>query len=385
MSALEYILSNYQKPSVQKLFSERSVLRALVHTLSKNELKQLEKEFKRGGSKWKIENDLCREIAKALKKHLPRKVESTSALLRLYTDKKSGRVTYARKELKKRFETQPYKVQKQILKAFLYGSRDDRIRTFWYLRKHWDNYFYEDVKYLWELYHEEDCQLVIIKHFPMEYVYDNLKYLDSRDNYTHLCIKLIHHPLFHIDKSRFSFLFDNNADVEYLFILALSNSQCEKGMATRILYEQIVEYINNQQTSPIPKSNSQQPWYFSKDESPFWYFSMDGNLSTKHFHVVSRILWCMGRLGLAEELIDYAMWDDLVQRKIIQNMYEDNDSPDEYWDLFRMTIAECLPDEYKSKVHFPLNQTSNKEQIMIEIKNNHILNDLINTFDLEIE
>ena len=50
-----------------------------------------------------------------------------------------------------------------------------------------------------------------------------------------------------------------------------------------------------------------------------------------------------------------------------------------------MTIAECLPDEYKSMVHFPLAQTQSKEQIMIEIKNNHILNDLIDMFDLEIE
>ena len=129
MSALEYILSNYQKPSVLKYFSERGILRALVHTLSKDELKQLEKELKRGGSKWKIENDLHREIAKALKKYHPHKIESTSALLRLYTDKKSGRVAYARTELKKRFETQPYSIQKRILKAFLHGSKNDRIRT----------------------------------------------------------------------------------------------------------------------------------------------------------------------------------------------------------------------------------------------------------------
>ena len=44
MSALDYILVNYQQEKYQASLAERAVLRALVHTLNKEELLILQKK-----------------------------------------------------------------------------------------------------------------------------------------------------------------------------------------------------------------------------------------------------------------------------------------------------------------------------------------------------
>ena len=71
----------------------------------------------------------------------------------------------------------------------------------------------------------------------MEYVYDNLPALDTHGNYTNLCIKLIHHPKFQIDKERLKedFVFYDYPEVEYLYILAKSKSKIEEGSHTHYL------------------------------------------------------------------------------------------------------------------------------------------------------
>ena len=64
MSALDYILANYQQEKYQASLAERKVLRALVHTLKKEELLILQKKLKRGSSKWSVGKVLCDESTK---------------------------------------------------------------------------------------------------------------------------------------------------------------------------------------------------------------------------------------------------------------------------------------------------------------------------------
>jgi len=381
MNALDYILVNYQQEKYQASLAERGVLRALVHTLNKEELLKLQKKLKRGSSKWSVGKGLYEEAAKVLNKLQPQRNESIPALLKAFTDKQSGKVVETRAELRDRFGKQSFQMQRKILKAMLNASKQDRVWGLNQLRKNWDNYFFDDVKALWEQYHEKECGAVITKHFPMAYVYDNLSALDTCDNYTNLCIKLIHHPKFQIDKNRLKEapVFSGYNEVEYLYILAKSKSHVEKGFATNTLFRQMATFIHD---SPLT--------YLGNRSYNFEQQIDKRKISTKYFNFVSGILWCMGELGLVEELIAFEEWDNMVKIKFLGseelqymgNVYS-SEVEKELWYLFLQTITECLPNEYQQLIQYkyPSTSKSTKEDLL---DNNPALNSLVEKLGLEI-
>ena len=119
---LDYILSHYQQPQYEKSLVERTVLRALVHTLNREELLTLQKTLKRGSSKWSVGKGLYEETIKVLEKLQPHRNESIPALLKAFTDKRNGKVAEARVKLRNRFNTQSFQMQRKILKALLDAS-----------------------------------------------------------------------------------------------------------------------------------------------------------------------------------------------------------------------------------------------------------------------
>lgn len=381
MKALDYILTNYQRKKYIDSLVERSVLKALVHTLNKEELLTLLKKLKRGSSKWSVGKGLYEEAIKVMGKIQPQRNESITALLKAFTDKQSGKVAEARVKLRNRFNAQSFQMQRKILKAMLSASKQDRVWTYKQLSNAWDDFFFEDVKNLWEQYHEKECVAVIIKHFPMEYVYDNLSALDAHDNYTNLCIKLIHHPKFQIDKDRVKEapVFSGYNDVEYLYILAKSKSSVEKGFATNTLFRQMATFIN---THDSPPKYLRYTYNFVQQIE-------ERTVSTKFFDFVSGILWCMGELGLVEELIAFEEWDNMVKIKFLGNeelQYMGNayssEEEKELWYLFLQTIAECLPNEFQQLIQFKYPSTSKptKEDLL---NNNPALNSLVEKLGLE--
>lgn len=383
MSALDYILANYQQEKYQENLAERTVLRALVHTLNKEELLRLQKKLKRGSSKWSVGKGLYEEAIKVLGKIQPHRNESISALLKAFTDKQSGLVAETRAELRDRFGKQSFLTQRKILKAMLHASKQDRLWAYNRLNYSWDGFFFEDVQDLWEQYHEKECGIVIIKYFPMEYVYDNLPALDTHGNYTNLCIKLIHHPKFQIDKKRLKEapVFYGSPEVEYLYILAKSKSKIEKGEATRTLFNQMAVFINIVNTPPQFIGN--RAYNFERQIE-------DGNVTTKHLEFVSCVLWCMGELGLVDELIAFEEWDNMVRIKFLGseelqymgNAYSSEEEK-ELWHLFLQTITECLPTEYQQLVQVKYSSTPKptKEDLL---NNNPALNSLVEKLGLEI-
>lgn len=384
MKALDYILSHYQLPKYEKCLVERSVLKALVHTLNKEELLMLQKKLKRGSSKWSVGKGLYEEAIKVMDKMQPHRNESISALLKAFTDKQSGKVAEARTKLRDRFSKQSFQTQRKILKAMLNASKQDRIWAYNRLNHSWDGFFFEDVKTLWEQYHEKECGIVIIKYFPMEYVYDNLPALDTHGNYTNLCIKLIHHPKFQIDKERLKedFVFYAYPEVEYLYILAKSKSKIEEGEATHTLFNQMAVFIN---THDAP------PKYLFNRSYNFERQIEERNVSTKHFDFVSCVLWCMGELGLAEELIAFEEWDKIVKHRFYSDeeveyltIGYNTDCIKELWNLYRRTIVECLPSEYQQLVQVIFISPPRQQVSFEEMKQcNPALNTLVDQLGLE--
>ncbi len=383
MNALDYILANYQQEKYQENLAERTVLKALVHTLNKAELLMLQKKLKRGSSKWSVGRKLCEEASIVLNKIEPPRNESISVLLKDFINKKGGRVAESRIKLRDRFSKQSSQIQRKILKAMLHASKQDRIWAYNRLNYSWDGFFFEDVQDLWEQYHEKECGTVVIKHFPKEYVYDNLSALDIQGNYTNLCIKLIHHTKFQIDKERLKedFVFYDYPEVEYLYILAKSKSKIEEGEATHTLFNQMAVFINTHDTPPKYLGNRSYNLEQQIEEMC---------VSTKHFDFVSGILWCMGELGLVDELIAFEEWDNMVRIKFLGseelqymgNAYSSEEEK-ELWHLFLQTITECLPTEYQQLVQVKYSSTPKptKEDLL---NNNPALNSLVEKLGLEI-
>ena len=385
MKALDYILANYQQEKYQASLAERAVLRALVHTLNKEELLRLQKKLKRGSSKWSVGKGLYEEAIKVMGKIQPHRNESISALLKVFTEKQNGKVAVARAELRDRFSKQSSQIQRKILKAMLHASKQDRMWAYNRLNYSWDGFFFEDVQDLWEQYHEKECGTVVIKHFPKEYVYDYLSALDIQGNYTNLCIKLIHHPKFQIDKKRLKEapVFYGSPEVEYLYILAKSKSKIEKGEATLTLFNQMAVFINIVNTPPQFIGN--RAYNFERQIE-------DGNVTTKHLEFVSCVLWCMGELGLVEELIAFEEWDNIVKHRFYSDEEVEyltrgynTDCIKELWNLYRQTIVECLPNEYQQLVQVKFTSPPRQEVSFEEMKQcNPALNTLVDQFGLTV-
>lgn len=391
-NALEYILTHYQLPKY-KIVSNRGALKALVNTLSPKELKTLQNKLKKRHSRWDVESDLYAMAEKVLCENKTKKNETISYLLKQFSDKKSGKVAASRPKLQDRFAKQDFYTQRKILKAFLWGSKKDRDWAYKQLKSNWDGFFIDDIKGIWDKYHDKECERLVIRFLPTDYILTNLPLLDSDENYSWLCTRLINHPQFRIDKKR---LLKSNhifwyGEIEYLYILAKAKSQIEKGEATRILYESIASTISKHEKVPGDITT------LSDQYSPKKKFDLVGVVdgfipTTKWLQDVQRVLWCMGKLSLADELIAYEEWDKTVQYKFFQTWQTENYSffysAQECYDLFREIVAECIPDRYKYliPISYGIQQQEKKEsgETIFDIKKNPAIAMTMEEFDMEL-
>ena len=162
---------------------------------------------------------------------------SSDLLLKRFTNKKSGKVEEARKEIKARFDYLDWSVQKRILYAFLSSGKTDRAWAYAKLLRYWDDCFIPVIESLWNQYHEIKCSWPIIRHFPEEYVSKNLDLLSNGDNYYFICRRLAHHPGFHIDRSRLTI-------TEYLSVLNSAGRRIDMKDALDTLFELVGYYCS---------------------------------------------------------------------------------------------------------------------------------------------
>ena len=162
---------------------------------------------------------------------------SSDLLLKRFTNKKSGKVEEARKEIKARFNYLDWSVQKRILYAFLSSGKTDRAWAYAKLLRYWDDCFIPVIESLWNQYHEIKCSWPIIRHFPEEYVSKNLDLLSNGVNYYFICRRLAHHPEFHIDRSRLTI-------TEYLSVLNSAGRRIDMKDALDTLFELVGYYCS---------------------------------------------------------------------------------------------------------------------------------------------
>lgn len=135
-----------------------------------------------------------------------------ATLIRNYTNKKSGKVSESREEIKWRFNALDWKDQKKIVNAFLESGISDRDWAYGKVLDYWDDSFLPKIKELWETYHEYKCSWSIIRYFPLDYIAEHIDdYTGSRDYYF-ICLRLAQNKDFILDRS-------NLSNIDYLALL----------------------------------------------------------------------------------------------------------------------------------------------------------------------
>lgn len=137
---------------------------------------------------------------------------SIATLIRNYTNKKSGKVSDSREEIKWRFNWLDWKDQKKIITAFLESGKTDREWAYSKMLDYWDDSFQPKVKELWEAYHEYKCSWSIIRYFPLEYIIEHIDEFDDDRDYFFVCLRLAKDKNYTINRAKLS-------NIDYLAVL----------------------------------------------------------------------------------------------------------------------------------------------------------------------
>lgn len=146
-----------------------------------------------------LDNYLSSRPKRITEKNLP-----ISQLLEMYCTPQSGKKSSSAVQLKKRFKYQSYQDQMKILRAFLKSNKTDREWACVRLYKNWDPLFESDIRNVWQYQKEKSLATVIVKHFPVSFVLQELKNLSKLVDYWALCVKLGNSPEFTIKWDRLS-------------------------------------------------------------------------------------------------------------------------------------------------------------------------------------
>ena len=256
-------------------------------------------------------------------------------LIKNYINKKSGKVAESREEIQRRFDYLDWKEQKKIIRAFLDSGKTDRQWAYSKAIDYWDKSFEPQIKKLWEQHHEEKCSWAVIRHFPIEYLNQNIDIFTGNRDYYFICLRLAEDKDFVIDREKLS-------KTDYLAVLYHTRRDIETADAENLLYEIVHDICLD--CDPL----------FALDR---FADSSKGNIiSPKSFQSVSLALYYLRKMGHVHLTWLFDEWNEKVLKAIFDStdfkevsVYEISDS--EY--RFRMIkIARkyaylSLDDKYK--------------------------------------
>jgi hypothetical protein len=68
----------------------------------------------------------------------------------------------------------------------------------------WDSPFEEQIKDLWDKYHEYKCAWIVIRHFPLDYIRKNMEQFKEDRDYYFICLRLANDKDYTIDRAKLS-------------------------------------------------------------------------------------------------------------------------------------------------------------------------------------
>ena len=132
------------------------------------------------------------------------KRESFDCLLNWVSERKKGKLTYAKTILTENFRGYSDYQQKKILKVFLQQAYGYRKFAYFKLYANWDEKMIPHVLQCWKKFHDDTCGWLIIRLFPTDVVKEISKELATPRNFYLLCKRLGKELPFYPDKELFS-------------------------------------------------------------------------------------------------------------------------------------------------------------------------------------
>jgi hypothetical protein len=200
----------------------------------------------------------------------------------------------------------------------------------------WCELFTDDITTIFGRYKDSECATLIVRHLPASYVYENREILASKVGWQRVFAVIGKDYPETIDFSKLN----SNEVVRTIVKLGLTE---HRGLVENLLYSNIlreIEYVisagkcadserltasegkfHNHHLVPIEERNiiySENEWgntgkayltYYFGIQQPSSHFSYGRTVSLRDIGGVSLILWAMGRLGMAEEIVQFSKYD----------------------------------------------------------------------------
>lgn len=257
---------------------------------------------------------------------------TTVILIKNFVNKKSGKVSEARKEIQNRFCCLDWKDQKKIILAFLESNKKDRQWAYSQALYYWDKSFEPKIRELWEHLHEERCSWIIIRYFPVEYLTDNIELFIFNNNYYYICRRLAENKNFVIDKDRLY-------PTEYLSVMSHAKRFVPDEEAMDILYFMVHKACIETSETSLEK-----------------YFNVEDVITPINFQKVNLCLYYLRKLNCPHIISQFMVWNDIVRKAIykapeFEAIYQSGKS---FWENRKERIAIArkyayitLDDKYK--------------------------------------
>lgn len=210
----------------------------------------------------------------------------------------------ARVELKKRVEHIPFDEQKQVLCAFLSNNAVDRKFALKYLDEHWDEFYMPDVEKVWLQYRHKEAAVLIVHHFPQEFILAHQSEL--ADAYNYLQVRLRLPATFIIDKERLS-------DSAYLYLCARQSIEIDDQTAESLLYRNLLKAIS--------WFYIKAPWHVNPKWTAEDYFNNGKSLCD--ISVISSMIWSLGKLEKSDILVRFIEFHEKVYPLIMQAKWDE--------------------------------------------------------------
>lgn len=259
-----------------------------------------------------------------------------ATVIKNYTNKKSGKVSVSRDEIKRRFFGLDWKDQKKIISAFLDAGQTDRLWAYSILLDLWDNSFEQKVQELWETNHEEKCAWIIIRHFPKSYLKKNIGQFKEGRDYYFICRRFAEDADFVIDRERLS-------NTDYLMALSHGNRHIGDEEAKDILYSIVRDICFH--------------WCASMELSRDYYPNRKEVMVASDFTKVSIALYYLEKMGNEKVSLEFHEWENSVRTSVSQSeeykaleneALSDYDYKENLAAIVQKNLYYALPAKYKT-------------------------------------
>ena len=243
--------------------------------------------------------------------------ESLDDLIALYTNKKSKRVGYAGKKLKKIFLYLPPVEQRKVGLALLGGGQSDSE----WVCKRLDNYkesfdkewkinwhpcYEEAVERCWDKYHGLYCGKLLIQFLPEEIVHKHIDELTDKDLYFYLCRRFVNAPWFELNIEKLKSCTYINA---YLSIMVKTKDGISEEEARLLLYQWIAYITVTERIKILTKDN-----IFYSDKSKKLRVINAWGIDTALYYLL-----CMNHNKVVSEFLE---WDNYVFEQFYDACYD---------------------------------------------------------------